>query len=106
MHLQESLCETFYWYFISLMTKYEKFILYIFIVASQPIGVMESVQGCGHAKSANLAPATGLEEQDETGNWKCQNNISKFIFNGSRIDLIMKLENFIFYRLISMLINR
>ena len=35
---------------------------------------------CGHAKSADLTPGTGLEEQeqDETGNWKCQNNTSTF----------------------------
>ena len=35
---------------------------------------MEGVQGCGRAKSTNLAPGTGLEEQDETRNWECQNN--------------------------------
>ena len=47
----------------------------LFIVASQPmfLGVMEGVQGCGRAKSANLALGTGLE-QDETRNWECQNN--------------------------------
>ena len=40
------------------------------------LGVMEGTQGvwCDHAKSANLAPDTGLEEQDETRNWECQNN--------------------------------
>ena len=59
-------------------------------------------RGCGHAKCANLALGTGLEEQDETRNfWECQNNnqiISKFIFMACRLDLIMKLEKFIFYR--------
>ena len=39
--------------------------------------VMEGVQGYGHAKNADLAPGTGLEEQDETGNWKCLHNIFK-----------------------------
>ena len=32
-------------------------------------------KGCGHAKSVDLALSTGLEEQDETGNWKCQNDM-------------------------------
>ena len=38
------------------------------------LGVMEGVQRCGHAKSANLAPGPGLGEQDEKRNWECQNN--------------------------------
>ena len=60
--------------------------LLLFMVAShsQPmfLEVMEGVQGCGHAKNADLAPGTGLEEQDETGNWKCQHNIFKVYFHG------------------------
>ena len=46
-------------------------------------------KGCGHATiNTDCCPDTGLEKQDETGNRKCQNNISKFIFMVNRIDLI------------------
>ena len=46
----------------------------LFIVASQPmfLGVIEGVQGCGHVKSADLAPGTGLEEQNEISYYTVQ----------------------------------
>ena len=52
------------------MTKYEKLLHY-----SQCFYDVDGVQGVLSCKE--YRSDTGLEEKDETGNWKCQNDISK-----------------------------